>query len=44
MKFQLQYKENIEVIDIQEENIPVFINIMALFEQLTGIHITCYKL
>jgi len=44
MKFQLQYKENIEVIDIQEENLPMFINIMYLFEQLTGVHIACYRL
>lgn len=44
MKFQLICKENIEVIDIKEDSIPMLINMIYIVEKLTGIHIECYKL
>lgn len=44
MKFQLICKENIEVIDIEKDSIPMLINMIYIVEKLTGIHIECYKL
>lgn len=41
--FSLRGNGNVEFIDISEESVPMLVQLSAIFEKLTGIHIAIYK-
>lgn len=41
--FSLRGNGNVEFIEISEESVPMLVQLSAIFEKLSGIHIAIYK-